>query len=187
MKRVILGANPAAYNGGYGLWVSKPGKDAGSTNMNDFLVAPNLNNTVGPFSIILPVGAAIPLASQATGYVVSIDSYGDAAAITPCVYGIYWTHSLGFVPMVWTDVTASPFSNSYYNSGTSIQSADAQPYQGIEWYVVSYADNTKVGIEVHANLETQLNYGGSITNYPIASTFLLGRSIHLAVMGVQVA
>lgn len=188
--RIILGQNAGAFNAtgqNQGLWISKPGKQATSSAIGDFLVAPGLNNVLSPLSVILAAGSSIPFVSQGTSTVVSIDSYGDAAALTPCVYGLYWPHSLGFVPMIWTDITQSPNSNSYYSSTTSFPTSDAQPYQGVEWYVVSYADSSQVGIEFHATLETQLNYGGTITNYPIASDFVLNVAIHFAVMAVQVA
>jgi hypothetical protein len=192
MKRVILGANPGAYGGGYGLWVSKPGKDAASAAQEDFLVAPGLNNALAILTGVFAAGATLALQSQGTEFNKSLDSYGDYLSEIPCIYGAYVNHSLGFSPIMWSDINYALMSvfgpGDYYQlPATAGTNGDPSYFDQTGFYVAAYVDATKVGIEMHGNMIVYEYYGSSAYVFPLASSVTLNLALHYAVLNAQVA
>ena len=188
MKRIIVGSNPTGYGGGEGLWISKPGIAATSGNAADFLVAPGVNNAFGNLSATLAATSTMALISQsATSINHSINSFGDYVSTRLCVYGVYFPHSLGFVPMVWSDLDPSIVGNTtigyYANPGGIAVNGDTANARTL--YFCNFADATNVGVECHADMLWFASAGP--TTGVIPTTITLIKNIRLAVLGVQVA
>jgi len=106
-RRVLFGQRNA---GEYGAWVTKQGKDVFSTVDDDFLLG---SNTYPLLPIFTGSVATLPLLSDSN--VVIFDSDRSQHTVE---YGLLINHSLGYVPMCWTDLnpaaTASNLSGTDY-------------------------------------------------------------------------
>ncbi len=187
MKRIVLGHNATGYNAGYGLWVSKPGADAGSSDANDFLVAPGLNNLVSVVSSTFAVGATLALARQGASQRFSIDSYGDYFDATPCFYGAYVTHGLGFVPMVWSDLDVSNLQKYAVPNLGYVVGHPSVYANNLSYYAQLYIDSTVAGVELFGWMITNYNYGGSSNSFTLATSQTLNFAVRLSITNVQVA
>lgn len=196
MKRVILGYNGTGPNAGYGFWVSKPSKDAGSSNVDDFLIVPGRTNAVDWLSGIILANASIPLASQGSQFTISFSN--GSAQVIPCIYGLYFTHGLGYVPMVWSDLNNgsptyyvapnnAPYTTGPYGGQSSFYAGFAGNDNTHNSYIVMYADTNSVGVEFHGNMVVGSTYYSSSGTYTLATSVTLNAPVHYAVMGLQVA
>lgn len=119
-ERVVVGQRNA---GEYGIWVSKPGKSAWSTNINDFLLTADLSQTY-------PVKNGVVLSIPNVSYVPSSTPYGVYVVAD---YYLAVPHDLGYVPLVIVtglyggtnlEVTSSDLIFRYRYSGPASLYAD---------------------------------------------------------------
>ncbi|MFZ1109865.1 MAG: hypothetical protein WAN43_16140 [Rhodomicrobium sp.] len=195
MKRVVVGDNPSAYGAGYGLWISKPGKAAGSANQSDFLVAPGLNNMLAVLTGTFASGLTLPLTYSGSSIRVTVDSYGDTATGVPVQFTASVSHGLGYVPMIWHDLQ-DPFqptsgfvgyAGSYLGFVTP-STADVAPQgngDGYCYFLIG-VDDTNLYLMCEAVAWISSTYGSGWTA-PMPTSVTLGRAIHYAIMNAQVA
>ena len=123
MKRVILGSR---VSGDVGLWVSKPGRNALSSDVDDFLLSMSVENG---------------LVVQA-GYLASFVNTGRTNGGSP-IYGAEVAHGLGYVPL-FVSHTVGPFIVAGGKTSARVDATKLGFYyvhsSGVTWnYKVYYA------------------------------------------------
>jgi hypothetical protein len=187
VKRVILGSNPSAYSGGYGLWVSKPGKDATSSNAADFLFAPGVFNAGGGLTHRFASGDTLPLVSSGSEFSKAenaVETYYEKA----CVYAQYFSHGLGYVPMVWSDIVPGSPPTTYYTDppATGFHNGDPSFSDGGYWCI--YADSSQVGVELHVNMVVGVTSSGVGTfSFTLQTSVTFTAPLRFAVWRIQIA
>lgn len=188
MKRVLLGYNAGGYGGpGYGFWASKPGADISSTNANDFLVAPGLNNLVSIISTTFAAGATLSLARQGSSARFSTTAFGDYNDEIPATYGAYVNHNLGYVPQVWTDLNMGNLL-AYAPVGTGYADGAPSQFDFVRTALAQiYVDTVKAGIEVYGWMVVHYHYGSDDWHMPLATSISLNADVRLMVSNAQAA
>jgi len=202
-RRVVFGRRPV--DGNYGLWVSKPSKDAAySTDPDDFLFEPG--TTLVGVASSQNSGTYVPQtniqqisAGEAAKFFGPDPSGGSTDGITNTLNcwmatcRLEYSHGLGYTPMVWSDVsptlsvTPIPVDSS---SGVALfyyQYVNYTPPQ-----VTVFSNSSTFGVQVLMYMYTTFSHsatgGASYTyNYSQSNGCYLSRSIKLAALTLQIA
>ena len=172
MKRVLLGNGPG---NALGLWVTKPGYDVLTASDTQFLQSPGIANLGAALTGVIHTTDPLPLAWSSSPYRTPEDTYGDYQTRCDCICGLYFAHSLGYAPIVWSDIQTSisatdPYSwnNPQDNTSVSIQ------------YVRMMSNATYVGIEAAGYYVTHSDlYNHS---FAIAGSVWLNSQVHWAAL-----